>query len=261
VENNSLSNSSRGYQTSFAADAFPWPLTILAVVGAIVILSLVIIACGVAWVVSHGTDTAALTRALTGLYGVEIQSLAEAIVVLYLLLVVPVLARRSLRELGFRMPTSRDLLYTLIAIVSMFVLVTALGSLFESMLHVKAQEEAVHMFTKFHGFDRLLFAAFAVVVGPVTEEIFFRFMLFNAMRTWWGFAYGTVVSSILFGLAHMQQGGWAFNVSLVVPLAVGGLILCTVYDKTRNAWTNILTHACFNGLSLVAILVAPQLAK
>ena len=261
MENNSLSSSSRGFQTGFAPNAFPWPLTIVTIIGAIGVLFVAIIAGGVAWVVSHGADMAGLTRALTGLYGVEIQSIAEALVVVYLLVLVPVIGRSSLRDLGFRMPTSQDLLFTGIAIVSMFVVVTALGSLLENLLHVKAQEEAVQLFMRVHGSQKILFALFAVVVGPVTEEVFFRFTLFNAMRAWWGLRTGAIVSSILFGMAHMQPGGAALNVSLVIPLAFGGLILCAVYNRTGNAWTNIITHASFNGLSLLLILVAPQMAK
>lgn len=261
MENNSLSSSSRGFQTGSAPDAFPWPLTIITIIGAIGVLVIAIFAGVVAWMVSHGADVTGLTRALAGLYGVEVQSIAEALVVVYLLILVPVIGRSSLRDLGFRMPTSQDLFFTLIAIVAMFVLVTGISSFFENVLHVKGQEEAVELFLRVHGFQKVLFALFAVVVGPVTEEIFFRFTLFNAMRAWWGFRTGAIVSSILFGLAHMQPGSAALNVSIVVSLAVGGLVLCNVYYRTRNAWTNILTHACFNGLSLVLILVAPQMAK
>jgi membrane protease YdiL (CAAX protease family) len=90
----------------------------------------------------------------------------------------------------------------------------------------------------------------------------FRVFLFNAMRKWWGFWPGAIVSSILFGAAHAQPPfGPSMFVALSLPLAIGGIILCTVYTRTGSVYSNMITHASFNGLSLLLITVAPQLAK
>jgi membrane protease YdiL (CAAX protease family) len=43
-----------------------------------------------------------------------------------------------------------------------------------------------------------------------------------------------------------------------VPLALGGIILCFVYYRTRNAWASVVTHGTFNSLSVLAILFAPS---
>jgi membrane protease YdiL (CAAX protease family) len=82
------------------------------------------------------------------------------------------------------------------------------------------------------------------------------------MRAWWGFWPGAIVSSVLFGLAHAQPPFVpAMFVSLSLPLAIGGLILCSVYARTGSMWSNIITHSSFNALSVLLITVAPQLAK
>lgn len=261
MENNSASPTSRASVTGFAPNAFnPW-YSLLVLLGAVVLLFSVVIAGAVVWYVKHGFDIVALERTLAGFYGVEIQSVAEIFVVLYFLLVLPPLGGRSLRDLGFRALSGRDVSRIALAIAVMFVLVTALGSFFENVLHIKTPEAAVKMFITLRGTPKVLFAVFAIVVGPVTEEFFFRIFMFNATNKWWGFWPAAITSSILFGAAHAQPGGAALFVSLAVPLAAGGIVLCTVYDRTRNAWSNIITHGCFNGLSLLLILVAPQLAK
>ncbi len=148
------------------------------------------------------------------------------------------------------------------AIIAMFVLVTALGSLFSTLLHFKTPELAIAVFQHMQGWQKVLFAIFAVIVGPVWEEFVFRVFLFNAMQKWWGFWPGAIVSSVLFGLAHAQPPFVpAMFLALSLPLAVGGVILCTVYARTGNAWSNMITHASFNGLSLLLLTVAPQFAK
>ena len=43
-----------------------------------------------------------------------------------------------------------------------------------------------------------------------------------------------------------------------LPLALGGVVLCAVYYCTRNAFAPMISHALFNALSIVALLVAPQ---
>jgi membrane protease YdiL (CAAX protease family) len=101
-----------------------------------------------------------------------------------------------------------------------------------------------------------------VVLAPAFEESVFRLVLFNAMRQWWGFWPGAIVSSILFGLAHAQPPFTsAMFLSISLPLAVGGIVLCWVYAKTNNAWSSMITHGGFNALSLILLVVFPQLAK
>lgn len=262
MENNSDWKTSPASQTGSAPNTgFQWMLTIVVAIGAMAILAVVVIAGLVGWIAHNGANIAALTVALNGLFGLGLQSIAELVGVIFLLIVLPSLAHRSLRSLGFRPLSPRDIAIVAIGVVTMFVVVTGLGSIFENLFHVKSPEAAVKMFTALHGYQRVLFAVFAIVVGPLAEEMFFRVLLFNAMRTWWGFWPGAIVSSILFGGAHMQPGGVALNVSLVVSLGCGGIILAYIYQRTGKAWANMLTHGAFNALSLLAIIFAPQLAK
>ncbi len=261
MENNSTSPALQRSRTDFAPNAFHWAVTLLVILAAIVVVAVVIFASMIFWIASHGLDIGGLQHQFVGMYGVAVQSVGEIAAVIFLLIVLPPLAKTDLRGLGFRAIEGRDWIYVAGAVVAMFVLTTGLGSLLESALHVKGNEEAIQLFQNLHGMQRALFAIFAVVVGPLAEEMFYRVLIFNAMRKWWGLATGAIVSAILFGLSHAQPGSLALNVSLVIPLAVGGLILCSVYARTGSAWSNIITHGCFNGLTLLLLVVAPQMAK
>ena len=46
----------------------------------------------------------------------------------------------------------------------------------------------------------------------------------------------------------------------MIPLALGGMVLCAVYYRTRNAWMSMLSHALFNTLSIVALLFGPKVS-
>jgi membrane protease YdiL (CAAX protease family) len=46
-----------------------------------------------------------------------------------------------------------------------------------------------------------------------------------------------------------------------VPLALGGMILCYVYYRSRNAFASMISHCLFNLLSIVALLMSPNLTK
>jgi membrane protease YdiL (CAAX protease family) len=41
-------------------------------------------------------------------------------------------------------------------------------------------------------------------------------------------------------------------------LALGGIVLCAVYYRTRNIFASMLSHALFNALSIVALLLMPK---
>jgi membrane protease YdiL (CAAX protease family) len=56
-----------------------------------------------------------------------------------------------------------------------------------------------------------------------------------------------VVSSLLFGVAHVDLGSFA-------PLVVIGLLLGVVRYKTRSLWPSIFLHTLNNVAALLALL-------
>lgn len=262
MENSSASATLQNSPATFPPKAFRWYATIPFLAGALFVFFVVIAVGGVAYTISHGLDFSGAAKALSALPGVIIQSIAEVFVIAYIWLLLPSLAKTSLAGIGFRRISGAQLNAILVAIVLMFVIVTPLASAMESILHFKTPEEAISVFTKTTGWRRAAFAFFGVVLAPVFEESVFRLFLFNAMRQWWGFWPAAVVSSILFGLAHAQPPfTGAMLLSISFPLAVGGIVLCWVYARTNNAWSSMITHGGFNALSLILLILFPQLAK
>lgn len=108
------------------------------------------------------------------------------------------------------------------------------------------------------GFELLVFAVFAVVVAPITEEFLFRGLIYRSIRDRHGVALGAIVSALLFGVIHYVPGPWPDAVALQITMVVTGLGLALVYEWRTTLLSPIVGHAAFN-LIAVAVIVSDAL--
>jgi len=103
--------------------------------------------------------------------------------------------------------------------------------------------------------NRLVFGSLALFLSPVVEELFFRGMLYPAIKqagfprlAIWGV-------SLLFALVH-------FNLVSFVPLFVLAILLTLLYEHTDNLLAPITAHALFNALNFgMLYLLEKQVAR
>ncbi len=89
----------------------------------------------------------------------------------------------------------------------------------------------------------------AVVVGaPIFEEIICRGLIFESLLSKWGMFVAWIVSSLFFGLLHLQP-------AMIVNAFFMGLILCYFYIRTRSLWAPIILHSLNNSVAYIAILL------
>lgn len=81
-------------------------------------------------------------------------------------------------------------------------------------------------------------------VAPLAEELFFRGFVFGALRRR-GLPLAAGVSGVLFGLAHVASSPIGF----IVPLAVLGVLLCLVYERTGSLYPPIALHCVNNSIA------------
>jgi membrane protease YdiL (CAAX protease family) len=94
----------------------------------------------------------------------------------------------------------------------------------------------------------------AVVVAPVSEELFFRGIFFRSLRDRYGFWPGAVGSALLFGLAHYVPSPWRDAVLLQTIMVFTGIGLAWIYERRGNLVANIAAHMTFNTIGIVLIL-------
>jgi membrane protease YdiL (CAAX protease family) len=89
-----------------------------------------------------------------------------------------------------------------------------------------------------------------VVLAPIAEEILMRGYLYTSLRAHWKFVPSLLVTSLLFGLAHLQSGD---NGALIWMAALNTFLLsiALVYlrEKTGALYASIMVHSMNNFLA------------
>ncbi len=86
-----------------------------------------------------------------------------------------------------------------------------------------------------------------IVVAPFAEELFFRGFLYQAFRNSFGVLPGALLSAVIFGAIHLEF----FK---LVQLAILGVILALLFEKTKSLWSPIMLHALNNTLAYIYLL-------
>jgi membrane protease YdiL (CAAX protease family) len=95
-----------------------------------------------------------------------------------------------------------------------------------------------------HPSDAYLTAAFAVSIGPLMEELFFRGFLYPVVARRLGAAAGILLTALPFGVMHyLQYRSWG---SVLIIFLVG-VVLTAVRARTKSVASSFLVHVGYNG--------------
>ena len=163
-------------------------------------------------------------------------------------------ARVSKARIGLVKPKWENILYALAGYGVYFVaylFIVIIASHF-SNLNVDQPQEL--------GFDgaagRQLVLVFAslVILPPIAEEIMFRGFLFSSLRQKLRLRYAVILTSLLFGIAHLQFGNGA-PLLWVAALDTFTLscVLSVMREKSGSLWPSIYLHVLKNGVAFIAL--------
>ena len=182
--------------------------------------------------------------------GLALQVAFYALILTYLVAVLPRVAHQSLAQLGLMRPTLRQLAYGVQGAVLMFVGVLATALAQDRITGHKADQKVLQAFGHAHpGLLLDLFVMMAVVLAPIVEELVFRGFIFNAILRRLPFVYAMIASGAIFGAAHA-------DIAVFFPLAAGGMVLATVYYFSGSLWSSMLAHGIFNAANLGALALS-----
>ena len=97
--------------------------------------------------------------------------------------------------------------------------------------------------------DNAGFLLIGVLIAPIAEEAFFRGMFFGGLRRRLSTVPAAGSSGVLFGAVHFASGAAA-----IPPLAVLGVVLCLLYERTGSLLPGLGAHALNNTLATIYIL-------
>lgn len=163
--------------------------------------------------------------------------------------------RLPLSVAGLGRPSKGILLKAIIAIFVFYALLIIISKiLFEAIPQIDTEQEQNIGFTGTDTSPELMLAFISLVIlAPIGEEVLMRGYLYGGLRARFSFITAGLVTSGLFGLAHLGFGNgepllWIAGISTFVL----SLVLVYLREKTGTIWAGVLVHALNN---LVAYLV------
>jgi membrane protease YdiL (CAAX protease family) len=100
----------------------------------------------------------------------------------------------------------------------------------------------------------LLIAVFAITLGPLMEELFFRGFFYPVLARRFGMVAGVAVSAFGFGLVHAAQYGYSWASVLLITLV--GIVLGAVRAVKDSVAAGFLVHAAYNSTIILMIVIA-----
>ena len=103
----------------------------------------------------------------------------------------------------------------------------------------------------------LAVALAVIVVAPVSEELFFRGFFYRALRSRLRVWSAALIDGLVFGALHFQGA----DTAVILPvIAVFGIGICLVYERTGSLFAVIAIHAAFNTVATLGMAPAAALA-
>ena len=102
-------------------------------------------------------------------------------------------------------------------------------------------------------FDLIAIFAMLVIIPAVVEEIIFRGFLFNMFKRYGGMIAAYVLTSVLFGFAHLELGN--FNWIAVIDTLILSVFLIYISQKHRSLYSAMVVHAIKNSVAFYILFV------
>jgi membrane protease YdiL (CAAX protease family) len=164
----------------------------------------------------------------------------------------------SFKTLGLIRPRLVDIGYALLAIMPYIVLYSIiLVTATHLFPHIDVnQEQQLGFGSQEAGIALAMTFISLVVLPPLVEEILVRGFLFNSLRGGLKLWPAIIVTSVIFGAAHLQFGSgepllW---VAAIDTFALS-IILCYLRYKTGSLWPGIALHALKNLVAFVSLFI------
>jgi membrane protease YdiL (CAAX protease family) len=163
-------------------------------------------------------------------------------------------ARIARSEIGIITPKLRDVGYALSGYGIYFAIYIVLIVVAGHFTNLNLNQEQKIGFEGARGAQLSLVFLSLVVLPPIAEEIMFRGFLFTSLRRKFRMRYAVILTSVLFGIAHLQFGSGAPLLWVAaIDTFILSCVLCNLREKTGSLWASITLHALKNGIAFIAL--------
>jgi membrane protease YdiL (CAAX protease family) len=183
---------------------------------------------------------------------VSLASIFSAVVgMLLIVLFIRIRGNKSVADyIGLKRISWKTVLLTLLGFVLVFIGISALETLFNTLTGAGSSESVNTSFMTdtytSAGWLPLLWIA-VVIFAPVFEEAFFRGFLFVGLeRSRIGVAGTIIFTSLVWAALHMQ-----YNLIGMATIVIMGIVLGVIRHRTHSLWPTIIFHSLWNFVALL----------
>ena len=101
----------------------------------------------------------------------------------------------------------------------------------------------------FSWFGAVSMLLLAGILAPFAEELFFRAVIYRWLRDQWGMWPAILVSSLVFGIVHVDPAVGA-------AAAVLGVLLAWIYERSDSLWAPVVVHILNNAVKILVLYAA-----
>lgn len=161
------------------------------------------------------------------------------------------------RDVGLVKPRWRDLGYVLGGFFVYFVVYFVLAIIVQQLApDVDFNQKQRLGFQTASDLQLILVFISLVLLPPLTEELLMRGFLYSSLKKTLKFWPAALITSVLFGFAHLQSGsGAALLWAAALDTFVLSLVLVYLREKTGSLWPPIGLHMLKNGIAFMVLFV------
>jgi membrane protease YdiL (CAAX protease family)/uncharacterized RDD family membrane protein YckC len=233
-----------------ASDSSPWKRAIGIPAGGwgptqvflavLAVLVLVTIEAGVVSIFDPDLDSLGATLGVQALLAVTLIAVALAFATRSTSLA------SALGELGLRRFARSALGLAAVAYVAYLIFAV----IYSAFVHPEQEDITRDLGFDEGGIGAFVAGALIVAAAPLSEEVFFRGFMFGGLRRRLPMWAAALIAGAVFGLLHYTGPD---SIGVVPQLAVLGVLLAWLYERTGSLWPPIILHVANNGLALIAL--------
>ena len=202
-----------------------------------------------------GSRSAIFARANNG-PGTTVFSVISYVLALVIIIFLPPIVfkkkitKPSRKSLGLSgLPTWTDIGLAPVGYVVSIILATGLTWVFKFLPWFNANEAQELGYSSYMvGFERGLAFVMLAIIAPIAEELIFRGWLYGKLRIKIPKWVAILITSLLFGLVHLQ-----WNVGVTVFCM--SVVMCVLREITGTIYAGMLVHMLSNGVAFFLVYV------
>ena len=134
------------------------------------------------------------------------------------------------------------------AMILMVVVLALIGQIVPGFNIEQAQEIGVDPRAIYNRTEMLAVFALFVIIAPISEELIFRGYLYGKLRQMTSIVTSVIITSLLFGLAHLQP-------NVAVATFVMSVVMCLCREATQSIYPAIIVHILKNGIAFALLFI------